>query len=120
LPRVSVAVQVTLVVPSANVAPLAGAQLAATMPSTASAAVALYVNNAPPGAVASTVALAGTVTTGAIVSTTVTVNEAEVVLPRVSAAVHDTVVVASGNVDPLAGVQIAAMLPSTTSIAVAV
>jgi len=108
-----------LVGPSGNVAPLGIVQLTATTPSTASVAVALYVKTAPPAAVASTVALAGTVTTGPTVSITVTVNEAATVLPRVSVAVHDTVVVARGKIDPLAGVQSAATFPSTASLAVA-
>ena len=69
--------------------------------------------------VASTVAFAGTVTRGPVVSATVTPNEPAVLLPRVSVAVHDTVVVASGKVDPLAGVHSAATLPSTASLAVA-
>jgi ribosomal protein L10 len=120
LPRVSVAVQVTVVVASGKVAPLAGVQLTATLPSIPSVAVAVYVKAAPVEAVASTVALVGTVTTGPVVSVTVTVNDAARLLPRVSVAVHVTVVVPSGKVAPLAGVQVAATLPSTASLAVAV
>jgi hypothetical protein len=74
----------------------------------------------PVAPVASTVALAGTVTTGRVVSVTVTVKEADPVLPRVSLAVHVTVVVPSGKVAPLAGVHVTATAPSTASLAVAV
>jgi hypothetical protein len=52
------------------------------------------------------------------VSVTVTVKDAVPVLLRTSVAVQVTVVVPSGNVDPLAGVQLTATLPSTTSLAV--
>jgi len=75
---------------------------------------------APVALVASTVALAGTVTTGPVVSATVTVNDAPPLLPFVSVAVHVTVVGPSGNVAPLAGVQVAVRDPSTRSAAVAV
>jgi hypothetical protein len=119
LPRVSLAVQVTVVAPSGNVAPLAGVQLTATTPSSVSVADALYVKAAPVGPVASALAFAGTVTTGPVVSATVTVNEADRLLPRASVAVHVTVVGPRGNVDPLAGVHVGATLPSTKSLAVA-
>jgi hypothetical protein len=120
LPRVSVAVHVTVVAPTGNVAPLTGVQLTATLPSIPSFAVAVYVTIAPVALVASTLAFAGTVTTGPVVSVTVTVKEAAPVLPRVSVAVHVTVVVPSGKVAPLAGTQFATTLPSTASLAVAV
>jgi hypothetical protein len=120
LPRASVAVHVTVVAPSGNVAPLAGAQLPATVPSTRSLAVALYVKAAPVAPVPSTLAFAGTVTAGPVVSVTVTMKEADPVLPRVSVAVHVTVVAPSGKVAPLAGVQLTATLPSIPSFAVAV
>src|SRR5439155_1042791 len=120
LPLASVAVQWTVVGPSGKVDPLAGVQVTGRDPSTTSLAVAVKVNAAPVAAVASTVALAGTVTKGPVVSVTVTVNEAAPLLPLASAAVQLTVVAPSGNVDPLAGVQVAARGPSTTSLAVAV
>jgi hypothetical protein len=75
------------------------------------------VKTAPAGPVASTVAFAGTVRTGGAVSLTVTVNEADPVLLCASVAVQVTVVVASGNVEPLAGVQLAGRAPSTLSVA---
>src|SRR5437867_3580644 len=46
---------------------------------------------------------------------TVTLNEAEPVLPCASVAVQTTVVVPSGNGDPLAGVQVTGTMPSTSS-----
>jgi hypothetical protein len=117
---VSTAVQVTVVRPSGNVEPLAGVQLTGRAPSTLSVADAEYVKIAPAGPVASTVAFADTVTTGAVLSATVTVNEAEPVLPCVSVAVQVTVVVPSGKVEPLAGAQVTATTPSMLSVAEAV
>src|SRR5438093_1471410 len=70
--------------------------------------------------VASSVACGGTVIAGPIVSATVTVNDAAPLLPWASVAVQRTVVAARGNVVPLAGVHVAATLPSTASLAVAV
>jgi hypothetical protein len=120
LPFVSVAVQLTVVAPSEKVDPLAGVQVTARGPSTPSLAVAVKLNTAPVALVASTVAFAGTVTTGPVVSVTVTVKEADPVLLLVSVAVHVTVVAPSGKVDPLAGVHVTARGPSTTSLADAV
>jgi hypothetical protein len=120
LPRVSVAVHVTVVGPNGKVAPLAGVQLTATLPSIPSVAVAVYVKAAPVALVASTLALAGTVTTGPVVSVTVTVNDAARLLPRVSVAVHVTVVGPSGKVAPLAGEHVTGTVPSTLSVADAV
>jgi hypothetical protein len=120
LPRASVAVQLTVVAPTGNVDPLAGVQVTGRGPSTPSLADAVKLNVAPVAAVASTVAFAGTVTTGPVVSATVTVKEAAPLLAFVSVAVHVTVVGPSGNVDPLTGVQVTASGPSTRSVAVAV
>jgi hypothetical protein len=117
---VSVAVQVTVVAPIGNVEPLAGVQLTGRAPSTLSVAEAEYVKTAPVSPVASTVALAGMVMTGGVLSVTVTVNEAEPVLPWVSVAVHVTVVVPIGNVEPLGGAQVTGTAPSTLSVAKAV
>jgi hypothetical protein len=75
------------------------------------------VNAAPAGPVASIVAFAGTVMAGGAVSLTVTVNEAEPGLPCASVAVQVTVVVPSGNVEPLAGVHATATTPSMLSVA---
>jgi hypothetical protein len=49
-----------------------------------------------------------------------TVNEAEPVLPCASVAVQVTVVVPSGNVEPLTGLQVTATTPSMLSVAEAV
>jgi hypothetical protein len=60
LPNLSVAVQVTVVTPSANVLPDAGLQETAAVPPTASVAVgAAYVTVAPAGDVAAAVELDG-------------------------------------------------------------
>src|SRR6185295_7212196 len=70
----SVAVHVTVAVPSAKIEPLAGVQPTATGPSRMSVADAVKLNGAPAALAASIVAFAGTVTTGAVVSRTVTVK----------------------------------------------
>lgn len=57
---------------------------------------------------------------GAVVSATVTVNVALPSFSAASVAVQVTVVVPSANELPEAGVQTAAMEPSTRSLAVAV
>jgi len=62
----------------------------------------------------------GTVTTGAVVSVTVTVNEADRLLPCASLASHVTVVAPNGNIAPLTGVQLTATTPSIVSVADAV
>jgi len=120
LPRVSVAVQLTVVAPIRNVDPLAGMQVTGRDPSTRSAAVAVKVTLAPVAVVASAVAFAGTVTAGPVVSVTVTVKVAAPLLPRVSVAVQLTVVAPIGKVDPLGGVHVTGRDPSTRSVAVAV
>jgi len=58
--------------------------------------------------------------TGGVVSCTVTVNDAEAVLPWLSVAVQVTVVVPTGNVDPEAGLQAGVVDPYTRSVADAV
>jgi len=58
------------------------------------------VTRAPPGPVACTVLSEGTLTTGGVVSTTVTANEALPVFPERSVALQVTVVAPPGNVDP--------------------
>src|SRR5438093_8402199 len=59
LPWASVEEQVTVVVPMANVLPLAGEQVTGSPPSTMSLAVAVKLAAAPEAPVASTVILAG-------------------------------------------------------------
>ena len=118
LPWLSVAEQVTEVVPIAKVEPDGGEQEAERAPSTRSTAEAVNVAGAPPGPVASKVMLAGTVTTGAVVSRTVTVNDAVPVLPWASVALHVTVVIPRGNRDPEDGAQEGESAPSNRSEAV--
>ncbi len=69
--------------------------------------------------VASAVMSAGTVTAGAVVSSTVTMNDPVPVLPAASVAEQLTVVVPRANT-PAGGVQVTSTLPSTRSVAVAV
>ena len=120
LSLLSVAEQVTVVVPIGKVLPDAGVQTGVIEPSTVSVAVAVNVTTAPAELVASVVISAGTVTTGAVVSTTVTVKVADPVLPALSVAEQVTVVGPSGKVLPDAGVQTGVIEPSTVSVAVAV
>src|SRR2546427_10028723 len=88
----SVAVHVIVVAPNGNVDPLVGVQLVATTPSRRSVADAVKLKIAPAALVASTVAFAGTATTGPVVSVTVTVKVFVPPLPWLSVAVHVTVV----------------------------
>ena len=67
-PFESEAEQLTKVVPIVNVEPEDGVQVGVIEPSTLSVAVAVNVTTAPDGPVASIVMLAGTVTTGGMVS----------------------------------------------------
>jgi len=55
--------------------------------------------------------------TGGVKSCTVTVNDAEAVLPWLSVAVQVTLVAPTGNVDPEAGLQSGVIEPSTRSVA---
>jgi hypothetical protein len=113
----SVAEQVTLVVPIAKVEPEAGEQVGVIAPSTMSVADDVKLTAAPDEPVASFVILAGTVTTGAVVSTTVTVKVLLPVLPAKSVAEHVTVVVPIAKVEPEAGEQAVVIAPSTMSVA---
>jgi hypothetical protein len=120
LPCASVAEQVTAVVPSGNVLPEAGAHATATLPSTRSDAVGIVqAAAAPDGPVASSVMLEGMpLRLGAVVSCTVTLNEAEALLPCASVAEQFTAVVPSGKLLPDAGEHATVTLPSTRSDAV--
>jgi hypothetical protein len=69
---VSLAVHVTVVVPTGKTLPDAGAQTTGRSPSTRSKADAVNVTTAPPGSSVSTAISAGTVTTGGVVSRMVT------------------------------------------------
>ena len=118
----SVAVQVTKVWPTGNRDPLAGKQITTSVvPSTMSVALAVKVTTAPEGEVACAVMLLGTVTRGAVVSTTVTLKLAVAELPVVSVVVQFTTVRPRGKAAPLAGTQVTTSpLPSTMSVALAV
>src|SRR2546428_2927499 len=117
-PWASVAVQSTRVVPSGNMDPNDGLQVAVTGPSTMSVAPTENGTVAPPGPVGSAIISAGTVSAGGVVSTTRTVKDAMPVLPWASVARHTTVVAPNPNVEPEAGVQTGVSLPSTRSSAV--
>ena len=81
LPRVSLAVQATLVDPIANVLPDAGAHVTGLAPSTRSRAVAVKLTTAPLGDVAVAVMSAGSVSAGGVVSTIVNEKSAVPVQP---------------------------------------
>ena len=117
LARVSTDVQFTFVVPIANVDPDAGEHTTGRTPSTRSAADAANVTGAPAKLVALVLMLAGSARTGAVVSPTVTLNEADVEFAWASIAVHITAVVPNGKVDPDAGTQRTDVGPSTRSLA---
>lgn len=105
-PCASVALHVTLVVPSGNVLPLAGEQLTGSLPSTTSVADAVKLTVAPPVVFPSTDMLDGTVSVGGVESGTVTENVAVACeLSTGSVAVQVTVVVPTGNVEPVSGLQ---------------
>src|SRR2546422_673436 len=116
-PWASLAVQSTRVVPSVNMNPEDGLQVAVTGPSTMSVAPTEKGTVAPPGPVASAIISAGTVSAGGVVSMTRTVKDATPVLPRASVATHVTVVVPNPNVEPEVGGQTGVSLPSTRSSA---
>jgi hypothetical protein len=113
-------VQVTVVEPSAKVEPDAGTQTGVIAPSTVSLAVALKLTTAPDEEVASSVMSDGTLISGSVVSCTITLNDADALLPAASVAVQVTVVVPIGKVEPDGGVQTGVIAPSTVSLAVAV
>src|SRR3989441_3586589 len=119
-PWESVAVHTTNVVPSGNVDPDDGLQVAATGPSTVSVASAEKEIAAPPDPVASATIAPGIVRAGGVVSPTWMVNAAEAVLPWPSVAWQLTVVAPNPKIEPEAGVQTGVRLPSTRSWAVAV
>ncbi len=105
LPAASVAVQVTVVVPTGNVDPDAGVQVIVA-PGQLSVTVEVYVTTAShePGSLPTAIS-PGHVATGSSVSLTVTVNEHVSALPATSVAIQVTVVAPSANVEPEAGVQ---------------
>ena len=117
-PWESEAEQTTFVVTkTGKVDPEAGEHVTATGPSTRSVADAEYVTTAPLGPVAEAVISAGSVSAGAVVSWTVMMEDAEPTLPAASVALHITVVVPKGKVEPELGEQIAVTEPLTMSVA---
>jgi hypothetical protein len=118
LPARSAAWQDTGVVPSLYEP--GTAQLTGTVPSHWSLAVAVTEAAAPLGLVHSTTRGFGHVTTGGVVSTTVTAVEHRPVLPARSRALHATTVVPTGYAGPAAVVQLAVTAPSHASKAAAV
>jgi hypothetical protein len=120
----SVAVHVTVVVPIGNDDPDAGTQLTVAPGQLSEAVGTVYVAVAvpDPGGFSVTVMFAGHATVGACVSWIVTVN---VQVPsglfaETSLAVHVTVVVPTGNVDPEAGTQLTVTTPGQLSVPVGV
>ena len=114
----SVAEQLTVVTPNRNVAPEAGRHVGVNAPAIKSVADAENVTTAPEALVASATMLAGTVTVGAVVSATTTLNVPVARFPDESVAVHVTGVVPIGNVLPDALLQTTATAPSALSVAV--
>jgi hypothetical protein len=101
-----------------NIEPGAGLQTGASAPETVSVAVATKLTTAPAELVDGTVIVPGTVTTGGVVSFTVTVNDPETVTPVLLVAVQLTVVEPSGKSVPDAGEQLDTSAPSRGSLAV--
>src|SRR5439155_2611179 len=110
---------VTVVAPRAKLLPEAGVQVAETVPSQPSRALAVKLTGAWPEPVHSAVKSEGTVTTGAVESTTVTVKLFMPVLPLPSLAVHVTVVVPNTKELPEAGLQLTETGPAQISLALA-
>ncbi|MFN8224165.1 MAG: hypothetical protein U0R50_13070 [Gaiellales bacterium] len=100
-PEASVAVQVTVVLPSGKLEPLEGTQVGVP-----AVDVALKVTDVLVTPFTETTESAGVVTPGAVWSRTTTSNDPVEVLPRPSVPVHETAVVPSENVDPEAGEQL--------------
>ena len=119
----SVAVQVTVVVPTANVDPVAGTHTTVA-PGQLSAAVGVvkFTTAEHWPAAAAVVMFTGHVTVGACVSLIVTVNEhvPSALFADPSDAVHVTVVVPTGNVAPDAGTHTTVTGPGQLSVPVGV
>jgi hypothetical protein len=102
LPPPSVAVQVTVVAPSGNVEPEAGAHATEADPQS-SVPVGVWNVTTAEHVVALAVTFAGQARVGAVASRTVTVKEQEAVLLDESVAVQVTVVTPTAKVEPDAG-----------------
>jgi hypothetical protein len=119
-PCASAAEQLTVDVPSRSVAPEAGVQAGARVPSTASLAAASNATAAPSGPVASTANGGGSASTGGLVSRTVTRKVALPAVPCASSAEQETVVVPTGKLLPDTGVQASEATASSGSDALTV
>ena len=95
-------------------------QVTETDPSTRPVALAKYVTTAPAGLAASAVIVDGRVRVGGVVSTTVTVEDAEPMIPNPSVAVQVTVVTPKGKVEPESGEQVVERDPPVKLVAEAV
>ena len=103
LPLLSVAMQVTMVVPTGKKLPDGGVQTTVS-PVQLSVTEAAYTTTAPQLPVSlSCVMSAGQLATGGSVSSTVTSKVQVVVVPAASVAVHVTVVTPTGNTLPEGG-----------------
>lgn len=118
--ELSVAEQFTMVSPKGKVSPELWEQPALTLPSIASVAETVKVTAAPAAEVASSMILEGSESAGAILSTTVMVKLPVAVLLALSVAEQLTVLDPSGKVEPEAGLQTTLIVPSTSSVALAV
>ena len=118
----SVAVQVTVVVPTGNTLPEAGEQVTSTLGSALSVACGTgYETTVPLVEHAVTLTFAGHTRLGAVTSrATVTVNVQVLRLVQSSVAVQVTVVVPSGNGAPDGGEQATATFVSALSVAAGV
>lgn len=118
--ELSVAEQFTMVSPKGKVSPELWEQPALTLPSIASVAETVKVTAAPAAEVASSMILEGSESAGAILSTTVMVKLPVTVLLALSVAEQLTMVAPSWKVEPEAGLQATLIVPSTSSVALAV
>src|SRR5204862_3298923 len=119
LPLASVAVEVTVVVPTGKTEPLKGVLVRFVTAPQMSVAVTLKVTllvHRPE--VALTVMFPGQMIVGGCVSRTVTVKEQLFVLPLASVAVEVTVVVPTGKEEPLEGILATTGVPAQLSVAV--
>lgn len=106
LPAASVAVDVTVVIPTGKKLPEAGTLVMVT-PGQLSVAVGVNETFAPHWpAVLLTIIFAGQTMVGNCISLTLIVNVQVVVLPVASVAVHVTVVIPTGKKDPDAGLAV--------------
>jgi hypothetical protein len=104
LPLESVAVELTVVMPFGKAEPDGGLLTTMTPGQLSEAVTVKFATAEHELAAVETVTLPGQVIAGFCISTTVTVNEHEAVLPLESVAVEETVVVPFGKVEPEGGV----------------